>query len=570
MAKTALRAIGAQRPILGTGESYAIPIEPSLEDRFVWRVEDMLGGNSDNYEARRRAARLAESINTARDFIDPTWAVRKVLDEQQRAREAGTPGNPLLEGLDVFLAAGGPITKKVSPVIKRGREAALDFVASIGREPLSGAPGAANIPGVGRVSVGASPEATRAAEQYAESSGISYSPLTGYVPADPERGARIAREYAIMEHDPKDPIVRKAYNQMIDETMGQYESMLSQGVKPYFITGEDPYKASPYLALLDLEQNNRLGVFPTTKGFGTSENFDPKDNPLLRPTEYKISGKPALANDIFRAVHDYYGHYKPGAGFRASGEETAFQSHSGMYSPLARRAMGSETRGQNSWLNFGPYGEQNRTANIDDTIFADQKTGLMPRWAVEEGSATAVDRSNRFLDAMRQRSTGLEGAINPDGSVSLIHYSHRPIERVDPKFYGTGLSGNTISELNRAKDKDFVKRWYAGVETTINGYKKEKGLGPYKYQINVPGELIYDVRRDPEGLWRRGKVNSSEKRIADRNYSGYYFDHPELGNVAVMFDPFDITKKYVFPIAGAGAIGAAAMSEENQPTEAGI
>jgi hypothetical protein len=56
-----------------------------------------------------------------------------------------------------------------------------------------------------------------------------------------------------------------------------------------------------------------------------------------------------------------------------------------MYSPLARKAMTSETRGQNSWLNYGPHGETNRTAKSDATVYAPQKVGILPDWAIEEG-----------------------------------------------------------------------------------------------------------------------------------------------------------------------------------------
>jgi hypothetical protein len=38
-------------------------------------------------------------------------------------------------------------------------------------------------------------------------------------------------------------------------------------------------------------------------------------------------------------------------------------------------------------LNYGPYGEQNRNANVGDTVFAEQKTGLMPEWTWTEGKA---------------------------------------------------------------------------------------------------------------------------------------------------------------------------------------
>jgi hypothetical protein len=49
-----------------------------------------------------------------------------------------------------------------------------------------------------------------------------------------------------------------------------------------------------------------------------------------------------------------------------------------MYSDEARPAMTTETRGQNSWVNFGPHGEANRKASAADTIYADQKVGLLP------------------------------------------------------------------------------------------------------------------------------------------------------------------------------------------------
>src|SRR5262249_10272335 len=81
----------------------------------------------------------------------------------------------------------------------------------------------------------------------------------------------------------------------------------------------------------------------------------------------------------------YFGHFKEGVGFRADGEENAWRSHAAMFSELARGALTSETRGQNSWLNYGPPAEHNKTASPADTIYAPQKVGLMPAWTVNEG-----------------------------------------------------------------------------------------------------------------------------------------------------------------------------------------
>lgn len=262
---------------------------------------------------------------------------------------------------------------------------ATDFQQSVNPDVLAGAPTSANIPNVGKVDLGINQKVVDVAKKYMNSKGMEYQPLTRYAKVDKNRAKRIADEFEKMEHDPKDPAVAAAYDALIKETMDQYDAMLEAGVEIEFVRGEDPYKNSPYQAVIDVRDNNHLYVFSTKDGFGPDDNSTVDDNPLLAETKYTISGETALANDIFRAVHDYFGHAKNGVGFRANGEENAWQAHATMYSPLALRAMTTETRGQNSWLNFGPHGEKNLTAKVEDTIFADQKIGLLPEWVSTEG-----------------------------------------------------------------------------------------------------------------------------------------------------------------------------------------
>ena len=234
-------------------------------------------------------------------------------------------------------------------------------------------------------------KAIKTAESYASRKNIPYEPPKVFRKVIPERATKIAAAYDEMPHAPNDPKVKAAYDAMIDETLDQWNEIKKTGLKIEFIRPDmpDPYAKNPRAAIMDVRDNNHLWVFPTESGFGgtKSADIDISGNPLLRKTGEVIDGVPATANDIFRIVHDYFGHLKYGHGFRADGEENAWRAHLAMYSPLARKAVTSETRGQNSWVNYGPYGEQNRKASAADTQYAPQKTGLLPDWVMEEGLA---------------------------------------------------------------------------------------------------------------------------------------------------------------------------------------
>jgi hypothetical protein len=243
-------------------------------------------------------------------------------------------------------------------------------------------PGPVNVPGHGSLDFGAHSELQDLAGQYADISGLNYDPPRDYAHVDPERAKRIADEYEKMEHNPRDPAVAASYDAFIKETMAQYQWLMDHGYTFEFYPAEDPYPNGPREALLDLYQNKHLYVFPTSGGFGQTEV---EEHPLLEYAGIEWNGQPVTYNDIFRGVHDVFGHAKEGVGFRADGEENAWRQHATMYSELARPAMTAETRGQNSWVNFGPHGEQNQKADQMSTTYAEQKAGILPSWAQEEG-----------------------------------------------------------------------------------------------------------------------------------------------------------------------------------------
>ena len=224
------------------------------------------------------------------------------------------------------------------------------------------------------------------AKDVTEKNGVVYSPQYKYAEIDLDRAKRLANAYEKMANNPSDPKVKKAYDKMIEETMAQYEALRKKGYKFDFMPESGDIYGNPRNAINDLIINKRMSVFPTEQGFGGPSAAQALEaNPLLMRIGEKWNGKEVTANDVFRAVHDAFGHAKHGVGFRARGEENAFQSHARMYSPEALPAVASETRGQNSWVNYGPYGAKNRTASPIDTEYAEQKTGIMPAWTWLEG-----------------------------------------------------------------------------------------------------------------------------------------------------------------------------------------
>lgn len=202
------------------------------------------------------------------------------------------------------------------------------------------------------------------AEEYTRKAGIPYEPDTTYAPLNEQRAKQIAGNYAALKHEPNAEATKQSYDAFKKETMDQYHYLQDKGIKfePWTKPGQ-PYKDSAEM-MQDARDNKHLYFFQGGEL--------PADHPLAQ----QAPGTPYSYNDIFRAVHDYFGHAKEGFGFGPRGEENAWRQHSQMYSEAARPAMTTETRGQNSWVNFGPHGEHNQ-ANPADTIFAEQKAGLM-------------------------------------------------------------------------------------------------------------------------------------------------------------------------------------------------
>jgi hypothetical protein len=328
-----------------------------------WKVHQ----NGEDYASRIAEAGRSDVLGFARDVLAPR--VQALFEDFSQRYGWGDPGQLSFSGKQRDAGDGS------------GRDQGGSLA------PLPGAPAVQG-------AAGPDPRLTGVAHAYAAERGIQLRRQAEYVQVDPERAARIAAAYDAMPHAPNDPRVKAAYADLIQQTTDQFHALEKAGYKFTFFDGAtDPYKGNPWNAMRDLRANKRMAVYGTYDGYGTEGVTKGmiEDNPMLADTgmrwpDQKGVMHPVLANDLFRAVHDAFGHGLEGAGFRAQGEENAWQAHARMFTGDAVGAITSETRGQNSWLNYGPYGEKNRTAKVKDTVFADQKTGLMPEWTWTEGS----------------------------------------------------------------------------------------------------------------------------------------------------------------------------------------
>lgn len=234
------------------------------------------------------------------------------------------------------------------------------------------------------------------ASNYIAAHNLGTTQHTENTPVNEGLAKRIADFYDETKSTPNAPEVKKAYAALAKETMQQYAAMEKAGIQiePYTGTGE-PYKNSAEM-MTDVRDNKHLWFFKTEQGFGDGK---PAENALLEKSGVKINGHELLVNDVFRAVHDYFGHTAEGWEFGPRGEYNAYLTHAPMFSDAAKPALAAETLAQNSWVNFGKHlrnaegaipgkGEEGHKP-LKERPFADQKNLVIPQHFLDEAEASA-------------------------------------------------------------------------------------------------------------------------------------------------------------------------------------
>jgi hypothetical protein len=234
-------------------------------------------------------------------------------------------------------------------------------------------------------------EIRNCAFKYAAIVGLPYHQAQTYRPVQENVSKCIADLFDAMPHAPMNPLVRASYEQFVQEIIDQYHfavETMGLCVEPYLSPGQ-PYESSREM-IDDIRLHKHLYYFKTECGYGQNSGNRDLDNPMLTPTDVHINGHQLLVNDIFRVVHDLFGHAKEGYKFSPRGEENAWLEHLQLFTPLARPALTTETRGQSNWFNFGPHLRDESGALIkrgeigwvlpSERPYSKQKTGLLPAY----------------------------------------------------------------------------------------------------------------------------------------------------------------------------------------------
>lgn len=296
---------------------------------------------------------------------------------------------------------------------------------------------------------------------------------------DKKFAKRISNAYEAMKHDPNNPEVKAAYDALIKETLDQYQDIIDAGYV-IEINNNEPYNNSQDM-ITDLEKNKTIKILSTESEFGDKKitNKQREENPMLAETKYKDkNGLPLLANDIFRAVHDFFGHAELGNGFGPLGEENAWNVHARMYSPLARRAMTTETRGQNSWVNF---------SGINDEAFKkrDRARQLRREGKEEEAKALAEEVYNEMIFA--EQKVGL--LPEEFSELSDNDFDEQEVKDLETLTKTKRKSKYTKPSLNQKLKEEAVKAMNEMDEAQVN-FKEPKGAGKKTNPLVNIGKII--------------------------------------------------------------------------------
>ena len=389
---------------------------------------------------------------------------------------------------------------------------------------------------------------------------------------------------------------------------------------------DDAYSNSKQM-MADVNRNNQMEFFTTGSGFGDG-SVDYTGHPLLEPTYYYTTPVPAQDkngkiiydkdgnevlipkqlsnNDVLRVVHDYVAHAASGASFGAKGEERAWAAHvasiineqgfSDRQKLIAIQALTSETRGQNTWVNFvnefnrdirNPLLEIKRNAEKNNdldtaakademlselpyTEFADQKVGLLPtetmiggyeetadadKWIKEKIEANKLYESEQsdgnmkeqslpedisdvgeFIDDAREKvlKDKMGASTNKGRGIRFLILGEKGAEVLDKYEEATYRMDNL--QVAREMEKEFGLTPEDWKKKGAKTEEKKKVLLATGWQRGVDGMWRYEFL---DGELKVKSIDELKSKAGEKTYGGFLpinlSDIIELGDLSELY-----------------------------------
>jgi hypothetical protein len=389
-----------------------------------------------------------------------------------------------------------------------------------------------------------------ASKYFSDRFGSELEPHVGYEPLPVPRLQDLADFLETQEHSPDDPAVRASYEALKRETAEQYLAMVSAGVsiEPWDATKGEPYANSAEM-VEDVVKNNHLWFFTTDNGFG--ETGIPDGHPLLENSGLEINGKDLVFNDLFRAVHDYFGHTQQGYQFGPRGEFNAWREHSKMFSSDAQGALAAETLAQNAWVNNGKHirredGTVPKKGDKDfiapaDRPFADQKAFIVPDemitqfrpeleletiYAEKMGGGQARPETPEF-----KKWFGDSKVVDKDGNPLVVyHGTDADFESFDRKYLGQ----NTEEESKQVAKLGF---WF----NTTSPNDRQGNFPSVGSNVEAYLALSNPIELSFTGLFDISNADAFVEDLKAEGYDGIVTEDTEFGGTSyIAFEPTQI------------------------------
>lgn len=124
--------------------------------------------------------------------------------------------------------------------------------------------------------------------------------------------------------------------------------------------------------------------------------------------------------------------------------------------------------------------------------------------------------------------------LNVDGTITLHHWGPSGLTVTDPTRWG---ESGSLPKSERQSVSGSLPRTYFGIASGQPGGYVIEFPSRTQYETRIPAGEIYDIMGDPDGLKPAGSDDKLEKKVKAAGYKGYWRQHPQLGLVAVVFDP---------------------------------